>query len=117
MYKIYGVVVWWATSVEIASAFARLARRKEIDVAGQSRAAERASNLASSWSEVKPSLNLKMNAEWLLTMHDLRAADALQLAAALEWCYDNSSRRVFLTADRRLHEAASARGFDAKLIL
>ena len=44
---------------------------------------------------------------------DLRAADSFQLAAALEWCEDDPQGRIFLTADRRLREAAWSSGFDA----
>jgi len=36
------------------------------------------------------------------------------LAAALEWCEDAPQGRVFLTADRRLREAAMLSGFDTK---
>ena len=31
LYKSHGVVVWWSTSVEIASALARLARMRQLD--------------------------------------------------------------------------------------
>jgi predicted nucleic acid-binding protein len=45
--------------------------------------------------------------------YDLRAADALQLAAALEWCQDAPQRRVLLTADDKLLQAATLAGFAA----
>jgi hypothetical protein len=48
--------------------------------------------------------------------YDLRAADSLQLAAALEWCEDAPQGRIFLTTDRKLREAALLSGFDAKQI-
>jgi hypothetical protein len=44
----------------------------------------------------------------------LPAADAFQLAAALEWCEYNPSGRVFLTTDLKLRNAALLGGFDAK---
>lgn len=45
--------------------------------------------------------------------YDLRAADAFQLAAALEWCDGAPQGRTFLTADTRLFQAAILSGFDA----
>jgi hypothetical protein len=44
-------------------------------------------------------------------MHPLRAADAMQLAAALEWCEGKPKGNVFLTFDKRLSEAAGLAGF------
>jgi predicted nucleic acid-binding protein len=44
-------------------------------------------------------------------VHPLSAADALQLAAALEWCEGKPQGNVFLTFDRRLREAAGLAGF------
>jgi predicted nucleic acid-binding protein len=41
----------------------------------------------------------------------LRAADALQLAAALAWCEGHLNGNVFLTLDRRFREAAGLAGF------
>jgi hypothetical protein len=50
----------------------------------------------------------------LVDRFDLRAADALQLAATLEWCEYAPQDRVFLTADQKLRDAAILAGFDAK---
>jgi hypothetical protein len=50
----------------------------------------------------------------LLDRYDLRASDAFQLAAALEWCEYDPSGRVFLTTDLKLRKAALLGGFDAK---
>jgi hypothetical protein len=44
------------------------------------------------------------------------SADALQLAAALEWCEGAPQGRVFLTADLKLREAALFSDFDVKEI-
>jgi len=48
--------------------------------------------------------------------YDLRAADALQLSAGLEWCGEDPRGRVFLTADKKLRDAALLCGFDAPQI-
>ncbi len=47
----------------------------------------------------------------LLASHTLRAADAMQLAAALLTCEDEPSRLPFVTVDDRLAEAAAREGF------
>jgi hypothetical protein len=41
----------------------------------------------------------------------LRAADSLQLGAALVWCRQKPAQRRFLSGDQKLCEAASAVGF------
>ena len=46
----------------------------------------------------------------------MRAADALPLAAALEWCEGIPQYRIFLAADQKLREAAALSGFDAKQV-
>jgi hypothetical protein len=43
--------------------------------------------------------------------HPLRAADALQLGAALVWCEEQSHGEVFVCLDARLREAARREGF------
>jgi predicted nucleic acid-binding protein len=114
LYKHYRVVVWWATPVEIASALARLLRMNQIDPRQHAEARALAKVLADSWSVVQPSDRLRATAAELLDRFDLRAADCLQLAAALQWCEDTPHGRIFLTADQRLREAALRSGFDAE---
>jgi predicted nucleic acid-binding protein len=113
-YKSYDAIVWWATPVEIASALARLVRMKQLDSGDWTKARKLAKNLADSWSLIQPSNVLRSKAIQLVERYDLRAADSLQLAAALGWCEDEPHGRVFLTADQRLREAALLSGFDAK---
>jgi predicted nucleic acid-binding protein len=114
LYKLHDVVVWWATPVEIASALARLVRMKQLDPSDWARARKLAQRLAESWSVIQPTDALRAKSAQLVDRYDLRAADSFQLAAALAWCEDAPHGRVFLTADRRLREAARSNGFDAK---
>ena len=116
LYKSYEAVVWWATPVEIASALARLVRMQQLDSGDCAKARRLAAALADAWFVIQPSDALRTKATQLVDRFDLRAADALQLAAALEWCQDIPQGRVFLTADQRLREAAVLAGFDAKPI-
>jgi predicted nucleic acid-binding protein len=111
---LYDVVVWWSTSLEIASAIARLERMKELDIAGAAKARKTAGDLAVYWSVVQPSDALLARAVQFVTRYDLRAADALQLAAAWEWCEGLPSGRIFLTINQRLSKAAILTGFDVK---
>ncbi|MBZ5622487.1 MAG: hypothetical protein LAQ69_27695 [Acidobacteriia bacterium] len=87
---------------------------QQIDAADCAKARKLAKNLADSWSMIQPSDAIRTKAAVLVERHDLRAADSLQLAAALEWCEDAPHGRVFLTVDQRLRTAALLTGFDSK---
>jgi len=53
-----------------------------------------------------------VSADRLLGVHGLRAADALQLAAALALCLERPAGWGFVTLDDRLATAAAAEGFE-----
>jgi predicted nucleic acid-binding protein len=114
LYKIYDLAVWWAAPVEIASALARLVRMKQLDSSDSAKARQLAQRLADSWFTVQPSDALRKKSIQLVDRYDLRAADAFQLAAALEWCEDVPKGRIFLSADQKLAKAAIQSGFDVK---
>jgi predicted nucleic acid-binding protein len=112
LYPNYDTVVWWGTPVEIASALARLARMGQVDAATLNRARRLARDLADSWMVVEPADAVRDLAIELVHRYQLRAADALQLAAALAWCANRPQGRVFLTDDEKLRDAALRAGFD-----
>jgi predicted nucleic acid-binding protein len=114
LYKTYDAIVWWATPVEIASALARLVRMNQLDSHDWAKAGRLAKSLAGWWSVIQPSDALRATSIQLVDCYDLRAADAFQLAAALEWCEYVPQGRIFLTTDKKLNEAALLSGFDAK---
>lgn len=116
LYRTYGMVVWWTTPVEVASALRRLVRMNQLTPDEWSTSRHLAEDLAESWLIVQPSNALRIEAAHLVDRYDLKAADAMRLAAALEWCEHAPQDRVFLAADQRLREAALLSGFDAKLI-
>jgi predicted nucleic acid-binding protein len=116
LYQVHDAVVWWATPVEIASALARLARMRQLTPGEYAKAQKLVKSLADSWSVVQPSHALRAKAVHLVDRHDRRAADALQLAAALEWCEAAPHGQQFLTTDERLREAAEITGFEVKPI-
>lgn len=67
--------------------------------------------LRNRWNEIQPTEEVRERAERLLRIHNLRAADALQLAAALVWCEDRPRGRALIGDDGNLSEAARAEGF------
>jgi uncharacterized protein len=107
------LVVWWGTHTECAAALARKGRERGATAADVTAARNRLSALAARWFEVPASPAVRQMAERILNTHVLRAADALQLAAALVACDGEPSRLPFVCADRRLTEAAAREGFTA----
>lgn len=104
------IVAWWGTPVECASAAARLRREERLTVAEEERALELLSRLRDSWLEVLPSEVVRERAFRLLRVHPLKAADALQLAAARVWARDAPGAEL-VTFDERLALAARLEGF------
>ena len=104
-------VVWWATTVEIHSAIARLHRSGELDDAARQAALNRLSVLSRGWREILPSDKLRAQAGVLLDTYSLRAADSLQLASAMIWCQQRPALQRFVSSDVRLCEAAARAGF------
>ena len=105
------VAVWWSTPVEIISGLARLVRMGEIGPDEFLAGKHLAQTIATTWVPIRPSPKIAAQACSLLELHPLSAADALQLAAALEWCEDKPKGSVFLSFDKRLREAAGLAGF------
>jgi predicted nucleic acid-binding protein len=108
----YGMVVWWSTPVEILSALARMLRAGQMTEVQFSQAKVEADRMANLWQRMEPTQEIAARARNLLELHALRVADALQLAAAMEWCEGRPRSFVFLTFDRRLQEAARLTGFN-----
>lgn len=104
------LAVWWSTSVECASAIARLEREgmRTSDVA---EALVRLETLAAAWTEVEPQDEIREIAQRLLRVHPLRAADALQLAAAYLVAERRPSSLEVVTLDTRVASAAAKEGF------
>jgi hypothetical protein len=75
-----------------------------------------AEQLIRGWLPIHESASIAPNACRLLELHLLRAADALQLAAALEACEHNPLGFTLITADQRLADAARQTGFSVKFL-
>ena len=105
------LLVWWGSAVECASALCRLEREGNLDADGVSAALERLAVLRASWHEVQPTDMVRETALRLLRTHDLRAADALQLAAARVASEGRARSLPFVCLDKRLRRAAVREGF------
>jgi predicted nucleic acid-binding protein len=105
------VVVCWGSPIECASAIARLERDGALAPAAASESFSRLDALAPSWMEVEPSDEVRETARRFLRVHPLRAADALQLAAAFVAAERRPPTLGFVTLDERLRSAASKEGF------
>ena len=105
------MLAWWGTPVEIASALARREREKLLTADQVEAALAAARQLADSWHEIVPSTSVRRTAERLLRVHALRAADSLQLAAALIAADHDPTTLEMVCLDARLATAARREGF------
>lgn len=105
------MLVWWGTPVECVSALARREREGALSLADATVAVSRLRSLAISWEEVLPSEAVRTAAQRLLRVHALRAADSLQLAAALVAAERDPGTLPLVSLDERLNEAALREGF------
>lgn len=109
--KRYQIVVWWATSVEMRSAFERLLRMGQLTAPEHAAAGLRLNRLRRGWRELQPSESLRSQAEIFLASYPLKAADSLQLAAAWVWSAGAPQSCIFISGDAQLLEAARQLGF------
>ena len=110
------MLVWWGTAVECASAIARRERERALDVPDANAALERLRDLIAAWQEVVPVDAIRTTAQRLVRVHPLRAADSLQLAAAIIAADHDATTLPFVSLDERLNEAASREGFPIERI-
>jgi predicted nucleic acid-binding protein len=105
------VVVWSLTRVELLSALARREREEPGVARGLLRARQRAIAAWDEWTEVIALEPVRRQAERLVAVHPLRAADALQLGAALVAADLDPAGLELVTFDERLALAALKEGF------
>jgi hypothetical protein len=104
-------VLWWGSPVECLSALYRRHREAPLSTALLRKALKRLDDLVEDMDAVNPSEDIRRRAGRLLATHPLRAADALQLAAALAWCDGSPRGDRFVCLDERLGAAALREGF------
>ncbi|HJN45728.1 MAG: PIN domain-containing protein [Acidobacteria bacterium] len=105
------IAAWWGTEVECASAVGRLERDGGLAPHDVDQALRRLDALRDRWQEIQPVADVKMTARRFLRVHPLRAADALQLAAAFVASERRPFTLQFVSLDDRLNAAARREGF------
>jgi predicted nucleic acid-binding protein len=105
------VVASWTSSVEIWAAIARRRRAGSLGSPDVRSARERLRTLRDDWAEVDDVEAIRIRAIRLVEVHALRAADAMQLAAALVAVQDRPDEFPFVTLDDQLAAIAEAEGF------
>jgi predicted nucleic acid-binding protein len=106
------MAMWWGTWVEEAATVSRLGREGELDVEGGEETRDGLDLLVEDWREVEPTDEVRLLAALLSRRHPLKAADALQLAAAFVWRQTDASGDDFVCLDDELRRVASDEGFD-----
>lgn len=105
------IVAWSVSMVEIASAIERRTRDGSLTPLEHDVAQRAARELAAAWTEVSALVPVRDRAVRLVATHPIRAADAMQLAAALVAVADRPAGHSFVCTDGRLREAAGREGF------
>jgi hypothetical protein len=105
------VLTWILSDVEVRSGIAALGREGSMSPAEVQSALTRVEAFWEGVHEVALVEAVKPRAKRLLGVHALRAADALQLGAALAASYDDPLGWEFVCLDRTLSAAAQREGF------
>jgi len=105
------MIVWWSSRVECGSAVHHLRREGALTTAEGARLLARLGEVIDAADVVQPGDELAAVALRLLASHPLRAADALQLAAALVWARGRPSGHAIVCLDDRLASASLLEGF------
>ena len=103
------MAVWWGAPVEYVAALSRRERDGSLTTKEVSDHLVRLHALSNVWYEVQPGRRIRTLAQRLLRVQPLRAADSLQLAAALLAVAEEEPSSVGF--DARLNQAASREGF------
>lgn len=105
------IATWWGTPVECVSAIARLERDALLRHGDAAAALVRLRAASVAWTEVPATTAVREQAVRLVRSHPLRAADALQLAAAIVASDFQPATLAFVTLDSRQGIAAEREGF------
>ena len=105
------VIAWWGAEVECVSAVTRAERAGRLSGTGAAEGLRRLAALRRGWHEIEPGEEVRETAKRLLRVHDLRAADAFHLAAALVAAESRPVSLGFVCLDDRLRVAAGREGF------
>ena len=104
------VALWGLTRLELASAIERAVREGRVPPPARQPALRRVERIAGDAHEVADLAAVRVRAVPLVARHPLRAADAVQLGAALLVADPDPSSLVMAVLDRRLADAAEREG-------
>ena len=105
------IIVWTLTRLELLSAVARRRREESRSAAMLTVARRNILRAWDGWSEITAVELVRRHAERLVESYPLRAADALQLGAALIAAEGDPTNLELVTLDRNLADAAEREGF------
>jgi len=105
------IAVAWHSEVECVSAVARLERTGALSHEAADRCYRRVDAMRDEWTSTQPTAAIRRSAVRLLRIHDLRAADALQLASAIAAAEGHPESLELVSLDDRLLAAARREGF------
>ncbi len=105
------VIVWTMSKVEVFSALCRRFRQNGINEGVFDSAKKRIDGFFDAAFEIVSVPKVKERALRLLQIHSLKAADALQLAAALIVTQEVPAKLTFMSFDEQLNIAAKREGF------
>jgi predicted nucleic acid-binding protein len=103
--------VWWGTRVECFSALTRRLREGTLPENRFRGTLDRLRVIFGRADEISPNEDVRVRAERMLRAYPLRAADSLQLSAAVSWADDRPAGLEFVCLDERLRDAAEREGF------
>jgi len=105
------MVIWALTRLELVAAVERRAREKQLTARQRTLALARIERISRDAHEVNDVAAVRTRAVPLLARHALRAADAVQLGAALLVADPEPASLTLVALDRRLAAAAEREGF------
>jgi uncharacterized protein len=105
------LVTWWGTRAECISALNRRKREGSLSSTDVTDARALLDRLSGTWAEMQPTQVVRALAERFMDTHPLKAADAMQLAAAYRWAAEQPGGYEFVSLDGTLRSAAAAEGF------
>jgi predicted nucleic acid-binding protein len=106
-----GVTIWMMTRVEVVSAIARKKRERPALLGLWDRAIRELHEAALTWIQISDAVATRLQAERIVLEYPLRAADALQIGAAIVAADGDPHSLELVTLDRRLGDAARSEGF------
>lgn len=106
------IALWWGTPVECVSALARKEREGKLTLAQMISAQKNLDLIVDNSVCVDATDRVRRLAQKILRRYPLRAADALQLAAAKILAGEATQDYGFVCSDARLNLAASKEGFE-----